>query len=178
MTRREAEKRVKGKMYCPCCESELVKTHQGKYETLSEHVSQPNAGPSMKQGYGCPNEYCVANNLNGTWIRGGEFYMDPPAGIKWTVAHNAVKASSKTGSYDALNSWQHFYNSGKKKQKSWKFTVKIPFTKHKFTFIPKDKGYKYPDHEQYQPAWWKWKWSYEWAELKSITKTTVIAEDE
>jgi hypothetical protein len=140
---------------CPCCETELVLTHQGRYQDLCEHVSQPNREPSLKDAYQCPNEYCVANNLNASWIEGGEIFINPPKGIKWTVAHRTIEKASVSGMYWALNSWQHHYEGGKKAIARYKFSINLYW--YKFDFEPKDKGHKYPTEIQYQPNLWKWK---------------------
>jgi hypothetical protein len=99
------------KMQCPCCCTELVVTHRGRYEDLGEHVSNPNGTPSLKDGYQCPNEWCVchSNNMNCTWIEDGEIYISQPSGFKWTVAHQVIKKMSVTGRYYAINSWNDDY---------------------------------------------------------------------
>jgi hypothetical protein len=145
----------KSNLKCPCCETELVLTHQGRYQDLCEHVSQPNREPSLKDAYQCPNEYCVANNLNASWIEGGEIFINPPEGIKWTVAHRTIEKTSVSGMYWALNSWQHHYEGGKKAIARYKFSINLYW--YKFDFEPDHKGHKYPIEIQYQPNLWKWK---------------------
>jgi len=146
---------MKPKIKCPCCEKDLEITHKERYEDLSEHVSDPNGIPSIKNGYQCMNEYCIANNLNCSWIEDGEIYINPPEGIKWTVAHRIIERASVSGMYWALNSWNHYYGLGKKKTK--KRTIKINLIKWKINIIPKEKGWNYPEDERYNPSWWRYK---------------------
>lgn len=99
------------KLQCPCCCTELVVTHRDRYQNLGEHVSNPNGEPSLKEGYQCPNEWCVCHksNLNCTWIDDGEIYISPPGEFKRTIAHQVIKKMSSTGRYYALNSWNDDY---------------------------------------------------------------------
>jgi hypothetical protein len=138
---------------CPCCERALYVTHRDRYEDLSEHVS--NTTPSMKDGYNCLNEDCPANALNVSWIADGDFYTDPPEGIKRFVAEKILTGLAKDGLLTALNSWQRNYDLGKLTIKRW--TRKVRIGKWKFVFIPNEKGWKYPEGERYQPSPWKWK---------------------
>ena len=126
-------------MRCPCCEKLLVVTHQERYESTEEHVSNPNGFVSLKDGYQCLNEFCAANNLRAVWISDGEIFMDPPDGVKNTVAHRVVESMSKSGMYYALDSWSHSYNKMIKEQKAK--TISIRFGKFRFEFVPKYKSY-------------------------------------
>lgn len=138
---------------CPCCESTLYVTHRARYEDLSDHVS--NTRPSMKDGYNCLNEDCPANALNVSWIEDGDFYMNPPEGIKRFVAEKILTSLAKDGLLTALNSWQHNYDLGKLAIKRW--TRKVRIGKRMFVFIPMEKGWDYPEKERHQPSPWKWK---------------------
>ena len=146
-------------LLCPCCETEIVVTHSGPYEDLGEHVSNPNGTPSMKQGYQCPNEWCVANNLGAVWINDGGLYMpNVPDQIKWTSAHRIIEKFSVTGLQFALNSWQNYYELGKKAVDD--NTRKIHIGRLKIHIIPKTKGSKYPDDQQYMPKLFGWHLEY------------------
>ena len=46
-------------MNCPICGSELIEGVGRRYETLGEHVSNPNGIPSLKQTFVCDNESYV-----------------------------------------------------------------------------------------------------------------------
>ena len=49
--------KYKDTMFCPYCGSPLVKSgNQRRMETLSEHVSNPNGTPSLKDEYVCSAE--------------------------------------------------------------------------------------------------------------------------
>jgi hypothetical protein len=138
---------------CSCCERVLYVTHQDRYEDLSDHVSSSN--PSMKDGYQCMNDDCIANAFNVTWIHDGEFFIDPPEGICYAVAKNVLEKASKNNVIFALNSWNYHYELGKRTVKKW--TWKVSLGKWKFVFIPREKGWDYVEEERYQPALWRWK---------------------
>lgn len=156
---------MKNKIFCPCCEKELVITHQGRYESLDEHVSNPNGTPSLKDAYQCTNEYCIANNLNVSWTENGETFMRPPKEVKWTVAHDTIKKCSVSGMYYALNSWEHYYEKGKNNIK--KRTIKIKIGKYKINIVPKCKGSKFSHDKQYEPSLFRFNIEY-WKKSKDI----------
>lgn len=145
-----------GKIYCPVCKSPLVVTHTGRYEDLSEHVSNPNGNPSLKDGYQCTNvDWCEISSLNFTWILDGDCFTNPPEGVGYGEAMRRLKSSSVSGMTFALNSWNHYYQKGQNAIKGWKRTFEIG--KYKVVFMPKEWGYKYPDEKRYNPCWYKWK---------------------
>lgn len=120
---------------CPCCESVLVVTHQDRYESLDEHVSNPNGTPSLKDGYQCLNHFCAANNIQAVWTEDGEMYTPSlPEGITSTVAHKMVKSTSKTGFSNAINSWSENWEMLKEKEK--RGTRKITLLSKRYVFIP------------------------------------------
>lgn len=62
-------------MICPVCRKELVKGKDERYETLEEHVSDPNGTPSVKETFRCPDENCRINKkFEGFWDWYGDFY--------------------------------------------------------------------------------------------------------
>lgn len=146
------------KLLCPCCEKPLVYTHSERYEDLSEHVSNPNGTPSMKDAFQCANEYCIANNLNASWIADGECYIKPPEGIKWTTAHRMIEKASVSGMYWALGSWNHYYQKGLNNIKKKTFTIDL--RKWKIKVSPLQKGHKHPTETQYEPHLWKREFEY------------------
>jgi hypothetical protein len=146
------------KLLCPICERPLEITTKGHYETLSEHVSSPNDTPSLKEGYTCTYEYCIANNLGATWIESGELYMHPPDGVAWTVAHDIMKKCSNDGDYHAIGSWERYYSLGKSAVD--RKTKSIKLGKFKVKIIPKTYGYNAGDEKQYMPRKWGWNFEY------------------
>lgn len=118
-------------MRCPCCKEELVITHQDRYESLDVHVSGGRV--SLKDGYQCLNDYCVANNVVATWINDGDIFVDPPVGINSSVALAAIKKSSSTGMVYALDSWSNSYNKMLKEKELTKTTIDLHFYKLKLT---------------------------------------------
>ncbi len=145
-------------MRCPCCEKPLEVTHRERYQDLSEHVSNPNGDPSMKDGYQCVNKYCIANNLRCTWIEDGDIFTHPPKGINYTVASDVIKKCSVSGTPYALDSWQHYYELGKIRKK--KRSKDIYIFNWMIKIEPKDKGWDYPEDERYNPSWWRYSISY------------------
>jgi len=147
-------------IYCPVCQSELIHTHDGRYQDLMEHVCDPNGTPSMKAGYQCPDESCIARKLNATWLAEGDLYMGTPedCGFTWSGAHQHLKSNSINGAGFALNSWEHYREEGKKKIQKWKF--KIHLWKFRIDVYPKDKGWEHPMEEQFNPDFFRWKFDY------------------
>lgn len=144
-------------LFCPVCKSKLVVTHRDRYEDLSEHVSNPNGTPSMKDGYQCTNvDWCLASNLNFTWISDGDCFTNPSEGVSYTEANRRLKKASVSGMEFALNSWNHYYNLGKNKIKERR--KEFHLGKYKIAIEPKEKGYKYPLQKQYMPSTFKWRY--------------------
>ena len=162
----------KKSIYCPVCKSKLEVTHRDRYEDLSEHVSNPNGTPSMKDGYQCTNvDWCGAALLNFVWIQDGDCYAKPPEGVSWSEANKRLKEASVSGMEYALNSWNHYYNLGKKKIEERKKSFLIG--KYKIEIKPKEKGYKYPDHKQYMPSTFRWEYQI-WERKRGGLYTSVI----
>jgi len=62
---------------CPVCESPVEITSQEQYETLGEHVTNPNAESHPKRdAYRCTNKECICNHPdhNVFWNYNGEMY--------------------------------------------------------------------------------------------------------
>jgi hypothetical protein len=148
-------------LQCPICSSTLEITHQERYEDLSDHVCNPNGTPSLKDGYQCPNENCLAHQLHASWISDGGMYIDSSKlapGITWTEAHRTIEQLSQSGMYYALNSWEHHYNVGKAAIAARKKTFKLG--NYKLKVEPREKGYNYPLELQYLPK--KFSYRFEW----------------
>lgn len=145
-------------MRCPCCEKSLKVTHRDRYQDLSDHVSNPNGEPPMKNGYQCMNEYCIANNLRCVWIESGEIFIHPPNGIKWDIAHRVIEKFSVSGLDCALDSWMHHYELGKLQISKRKKTFNI--FKFRVEIEPHEKGWKYPEDQRYQPSSWRYKFTF------------------
>lgn len=137
---------------CPCCLSPLVVTHRDRYQDMSEHVSNPNGTPSMKDGYQCLNhDWCFASKYNCTWLEDGDFFCGtPPGGMNYIDIRDILdrhwKFPTKTL---AVNSWNFFYRLGEIEKKKRIKTFSLG--KYTFRFVPREKGYKYPVNEQYMP---------------------------
>jgi hypothetical protein len=145
-------------MKCPCCKSELIFTHEDRYEDLCEHVSNPNGTPSMKKAYQCLNEECVAHKVNASWIEDGDVFVNPTNGISRWEAHRMLESASITGTTYAIDSWNHHYELGKRaiKDKTRSFEI----GNWKVNIIPQEKGWNYSEDQQWQPHSWKKKFEY------------------
>lgn len=148
-------------IFCPCCEGVLEITHRDHYQDLSEHVSEPNRKPSLKDGYQCINTECIANKADVSWIKDGDCYFGKrPDSISYSELSNALK--ERTGHCFAINSWNYHYQLGKDAIK--KKTIKINLYWLVFNIYPTEKGGNYPLETQYQPHPWKRKveiWKHE-----------------
>jgi len=144
-------------LLCPCCDTRLVFTHSGHYQDLVEHVSQPNREPSLKPAFQCPNEKCIANQSNVSWIEDGEYYTGKrPDGISYSELDKALK--EKHGNGFAVNSWNWHYQLGKDAIKAR--TKEYRFLNYRVIVSPKEKGHKYTLPYQYQPK--RFSWKFEW----------------
>jgi hypothetical protein len=165
----------KQKLLCPVCRTELHVTHRGRYQDLSEHASNPNSEPSLKDGYQCTNfDWCEAANLKFTWINDGEYYFNSNVNVSWSEAHEILKSRSLSGMGYALNSWYHYYEKGKSEIAKRKRTIKV--LGYKISFEPQMLGYSYPIEKQYMPS--RFKWRYEiWKrdeERETYTSVTLL----
>ena len=162
----------KEQIYCPVCKSPLVVTHTGRYEDLSEHVSNPNGNPSTKDGYQCTNvDWCEISSLNFTWILDGDCFSNPPEGVSYGEAMRRLKSSSVSGMAYALNSWNHYYQKGENSTKKWKRSFEIG--KYKISLIPRNWGYEYTEHKRYEPCWYRWKFEI-WKKTGNDSYTVII----
>lgn len=66
-------------MKCPACHQELEIVDSRPYQTLYEHVVQPNGEPHIRSGFGCTNRRCPASIAKMRWLRSGEgpYHLDP-----------------------------------------------------------------------------------------------------
>jgi hypothetical protein len=157
-------------IFCPICKSKLNVTHQGRYQDKMEHVSSPNSEPSLKDGYQCTNvSWCRGVDLGITWIHDGDYYINTPDG--WYIeVDSKIKEFSISGMGYALNSWEHYYNTGKDAILKRKRSIRIG--KYKIDVEPKEYGYDYPLEKQYMPRKFGWKFQY-WKETNDGCYTSV-----
>lgn len=62
------------KMYCPCCKSEIIKGKAERYQTLDEHVSNPNSPSPLRLTNVCSNEFCETRKHDIFWDDMGDMY--------------------------------------------------------------------------------------------------------
>jgi hypothetical protein len=169
----------KTKIYCPSCLSELYVTHRDRVQDLSEHVSDPNGKPSMKDIYECTNfERCLESIYGSFWIEDGDYFVSRPSyrTQEYSELEQKVRLNRKMGTAHAINSWNYYYDLGKKKTKE--MTKNIFLGKYRFEIKPKEYGYKYPEHLWHMPNKWRWEVSIyiaseitEWGRSESIFLT-------
>jgi hypothetical protein len=112
------------KLKCPCCLSDLVVTHQDRYETLLEHVEDRE--PSLKDGYQCLNSSCAAHEYNGVWIEEGDLWIkEPPAGMNYREAEIQIEKHSFSGRTTAVNSFADGYERFREEQKNNTLTLNL-----------------------------------------------------
>lgn len=138
---------------CTCCDSILVVTHQERYQDLAEHVSNPNGMPSLKDGYQCPNEKCIAHNCDVTWIADGDCYFSANSGFTFQELKQELEANHGT-SY-AVDSWNYHYELGKQAIKRLTWSINLYW--FKFVFEPREKGWNYGIEKRHMPNIWNWK---------------------
>jgi len=144
-------------LLCPCCDAKLVHTHDDHYQDLCEHVCDPNAKPSLKAGFQCPTEDCMAHKCNVTWIEDGDYYTgERPEGISYSDVSKALE--SKYGTAHAVNSWNFHYQLGKNAVKAR--TKDIRFLNWRLVIEPKEYGWDYPEEKRHMPR--KIGWKFEW----------------
>lgn len=154
------------RILCPCCLSPLTVTHRDRYQDMSEHVSNPNGIPSLKDGYQCLNfDWCFASIYKCTWLEDGDFFCGtPPEGMNYGDVRDTLERHWKFPTKTlAVNSWNFFYKLGQIETKKRIKTFNIG--KYTFRFTPRDKGYNYPPNEQYMPR----KFSYKMEILKETS---------
>jgi uncharacterized protein YbaR (Trm112 family) len=144
----------KEQLFCPYCKGELKVTHQERYQDLPEHVSDPNGTPSLKDGYECLNEDCLAHGTH-TWIADGDYYTTRPKDIEFREWENLRKEKAGGNNFHAIGSWNYYYQKGKDAIKAKTFKLDLYF--YKFVFSPKEKGWDYPEEIRHMPNMWKWK---------------------
>jgi hypothetical protein len=127
---------------CTCCDSVLKITTKGHYQDMFEHVCNPNDEPSLKDGYTCPNETCIAYTCNVQWIESGECFTPKlPENITYRELYNELEL--KHGISFAVNSWNYIYELGKKLTDSR--VKKINILSYLIVITPKQ------DNETYLP---------------------------
>jgi hypothetical protein len=86
-------------MKCPHCNSPMVEREIDRFETLCEHVSDPNGEPSIKQSYGCSRPGCLVEAWR--WLGDGEgpyhsdFHLKLPQNIPVGTLHDHINKSMK-----------------------------------------------------------------------------------
>lgn len=139
---------------CPVCGSPLVVTHQERYETLGEHVSDPNQLCSLKDGLQCSNLGCRSLEVGAVWLEDGEMYINKSLkttvpNINWLDAHYEMEKLTN-GNYHAVGSFEYYYQMGKAAVK--KHTIEFElFNKWHFTIEPQIYGHDYPIEKTYMP---------------------------
>lgn len=98
--------KYKDTMFCPYCGSPLVKSgNQRRMETLSEHVSDPNGTPTLKDEYVCSAE----GSFEHQYLMSGSYKR---LGCEFGILHSWNGGWGKGGSY-ASDYWHELYELSK-----------------------------------------------------------------
>ena len=98
--------KYKNTMFCPYCGSPLIKSgSQKRMETLSEHVSDPNGIPTLKDEYVCSAE----GISNHQYLLSGS---DKRLGCEFGILHSWNGGFEKGGSYTS-DYWHELYELSK-----------------------------------------------------------------
>jgi len=155
---------------CPFCKSDLKVTHREHYQDLSEHVSNPNVTPSLKDGYECLKQECLAFGTF-SWIEDGEYYTKRPESLDYRDWETIKKIACPSENYYAIGSWNYYYQMGNDAVKEKSFKIDLYY--YKFNFIPKEKGWDYPEEIRHMPDLKKWKVEI-WKRIENGCYTNVI----
>jgi hypothetical protein len=158
------------KLYCPFCKGELKVTHQDRYQDLCEHVSDPNGTPSLKDGYDCLNEECIAFGTH-TWIVDGDYFSKRPDGITYREWDALREQKAGSSNFHAIGSFQYHYERGKQAIKKREFKINLHW--YKLVFRPKEKGWDYPEAERHMPSIWRWEMEI-WKKTEDHSHITLI----
>lgn len=146
---------MKAPIGCSVCGAELKVTTCGRYESLDEHVSDPNGTPTLKDGYTCSMQTCLANMYGAVWTADGEVYMNPPDHLGHSEAYDKLKYFSADDLVEARNSWCRSYEEMLLKQKRNTLNVKLYFL-----WIEIEPTYVNVSKDEY--VWkvknYKWRW--------------------
>lgn len=134
------------KLKCPICQTELTITHKD----LLEYAP-------LKEIYQCSNNNCIAHQCKVSWIEDGSCYFDNNTeSIDGITFFDLDKLNDefKNTSYNAINSFNYFYDIGKREIDKYTFNINLYF--FIFKISPKQKGHKFPINKRYQPNFLKW----------------------
>jgi len=127
-------KRMEDKMFCPVCKGQIEVIGKKRLETLTEHVSDPNGTPYMKNVWKCSNKYCVTHRVGICWSNDGELYQIgnyfDTKGIKFIDNNNAPFGSfSRQMNIETSKKDENFYIF--KNLFGWKLKLKWKYKSNK-----------------------------------------------
>ena len=160
-------------MRCPCCEKELIVTHQDYYNSSTDFDDRDRH--CLMDGYQCTDPRCEANQLGCVWLDDGEFLAIPPEGIESYAVLRIIKSRSKAGNAYALDSWRYEYD--KKEEAERKGSIKIPL--HFLPFIAKRKLVIVPNYSRNDDGKWRHgflDYKIEWWKQDSVELDTWVKE--
>lgn len=92
-------------MKCPVCEKILIPGKKERYETLCDHVSDPNKEDYPERNtYVCPNEYCIFYE-NAFWDDMGDLYTK--RSLDYRIMSVLRQFNKKNENMSALNSFAY-----------------------------------------------------------------------
>lgn len=149
--------------------------HRDNYEDIQDYVScDEYHTPSLKDGYQCVNNKCLAHEYGLTWLIDGDLFTRGdffPPDVTYSMVNTRIKELCEDGNTFAKNSWNYYYKKGCKLIK--KRTIHIKIFKLKIDIIPKTYGYNYPNYKREMSRLIGWKFEY-WKQVDENSYTCII----
>jgi hypothetical protein len=136
-------------LFCPVCRRQLIATCEGYYETLDEHVCDPNSDPTKRTGYTCINNICVAHTLGAVWIYNGE----GPYGIPYDKYDIVKKASVNSIDHPFGSYWRKIKAEERVRTRLLSFSLPGPNRRKHGLLIE----WEFKATEDGERIWWKTK---------------------
>lgn len=130
--------RLKVDIGCPICKTRLVYSHQARFETLNEHVSNIEI-ISKKDSFGCPNVSCLAYQKKLVWLSDGEgpfghldwkstFHYVDDNKYPFRTWHRKYEAEKENRITIIKNKWfilrlMYYLRANENGEKNWLFTT-------------------------------------------------------
>lgn len=111
-------------MRCPQCKTTLIlSVEKVSYQTLGEHVCDPNGDPPARTYFFCPEEDCVLHD-SAFWDDDGSFYSKTDVGNNW-YRNNSIdvvnRRTHKRIGADALDSFDYkFTQASMRDYRGWR----------------------------------------------------------
>lgn len=117
-------------MRCSICKSNLILSDKKCYETLGDHVYDPNGTPPERDSYVCSNNECISHQAGGFWGIDGDFFYKDYKFFEHSSKHNYSGTKGFilecTSALDSFNRESFFYIYDETKISFYKKFPKFP----------------------------------------------------